>query len=274
MTENTKLVVYTALFGNYDKLRDPKRKYSGCEFVCFTDQKDLESDIWEIRQVENGELPPAMMNRHYKFFPHLYFPDFEYSLYVDANIRIVGNPAELVSKYMANNVMACPRHFERNCLYEEAKTCIQLGRADELEVNALLERYRGDGFPEHYGLTENNIIYRRHNILSIQKLMNEWWVSVISGPKRDQLSLMYLCWKNDFKIIRMNESARNNNTYFRFHLHECDSQKGIVHKIQYTISGNRDRNDFFKLSHNLIQYVKAAVKFKILNLLVFFIILV
>lgn len=230
MTENTKLVVYTALFGNYDKLRDPKRKYSGCEFVCFTDQKDLKSDIWEIRQVENGELSPAMMNRHYKFFPHLYFPDFEYSLYVDANVRILDNPQNLVKKYLTHNVMACPSHFERDCLYEEAAVCIAHGRANEAEVNALLDRYRSDGFPKHFGLTENNIIYRCHNDKMLIAIMNEWWNSIIHGPKRDQLSLMYLCWKNNFMPGIMQESSRSSNKYFRYSLHLDNS--AIVKKYR------------------------------------------
>lgn len=256
MTKNTKLVVYTALFGNYDKLRDPKRKYSGCEFVCFTDQKDLKSDIWQICHVDNGILSPAMMNRHYKFFPHLYFPDFEYSLYVDANIRIVGNPAELVSKYMDNNVMACPRHFERNCLYEEANVCIQLGRVNELEVNALLERYRGEGFPEHYGLTENNIIYRRHNDGELQKMMDNWWLAITSGPKRDQLSLMYLCWINQFTVMTMDEGSRNSNNYFRFNLHRLDSSIGFLKKVACHISGNRYRNKLYKFAYEMNKKIK------------------
>jgi len=64
-----KLVVYTALFGDYDDLIEPKEKFEGCDFICFTDQKHLTSDIWEIRLVEECDLPPNMMNRKYKILP-------------------------------------------------------------------------------------------------------------------------------------------------------------------------------------------------------------
>jgi len=237
------LVVYTALFGNYDKLRDPPKKYPGCKFICFTDQKDLKSKIWEIRQVQIGELSAAMMNRHYKFFPHLYFHDFEYSLYVDANVRILDNPLNLVPKYLTHNVMACPAHFERNCLYEEASVCIAHGRANEMEVNALLDRYRNDGFPKHFGLTENNIIYRCHNDKALIGIMNEWWCSIINGPKRDQLSLMYLCWKRNFIPAIMQESSRNKNKYFRYALHLNNA--ALVKKVQTFINASYQRNAIY-----------------------------
>lgn len=49
-----KFVVYTALFGNYDDLIDPKENYEGCDFICFTDQKHLTSDIcWDNDDLES-----------------------------------------------------------------------------------------------------------------------------------------------------------------------------------------------------------------------------
>lgn len=261
MTENTKLVVYTALFGNYDKLRDPKRKYSGCEFVCFTDQKDLKSDVWEIRQVENGELPPAMMNRHYKFFPHLYFPEYEYSLYVDANIEIIGAPNQLVNKYLDNYLISCPKHFLRDCLYEEAQYCILEKKATEHDVFALLGKYRSENFPKNYGLAENNIIYRKHNDPMIMKMMNEWWDLITSGPKRDQLSLMYLSWKMNIKVALMMETSRNSNKIFRYCLHQDNKYSNkIVFFIDY-IRANQCRNLFFNKTYIGLVNIKKTLKY-------------
>lgn len=31
------------------------------------------------------------------------------------------------------------------------------------------------GFPEHYGLGENNILYRRHNEPVLIRVMEDWW---------------------------------------------------------------------------------------------------
>lgn len=70
LSKKNNFVVYTALFGDYDNLIDPKEKYEGCDFIYFTDQKHLKSDIWEIRIVEDIDLPLNMMNR--KYF-HIFF---------------------------------------------------------------------------------------------------------------------------------------------------------------------------------------------------------
>lgn len=253
-----KLVVYTALFGNYDKLRDPKRMYSGCEFVCFTDQKDLKSDIWEIRQVNNGELPPAMMNRHYKFFPHLYFSDYEYSLYVDANIEIIGAPDKLVDKYLDDCLISCPKHFLRNCLYEEAHICILEKKATEQDVSKLLDKYLHENFPKNYGLAENNIIYRKHNDPTIIKMMNAWWEFIASGPKRDQLSLMYLSWKMDIYIRLMDESSRNNNKIFKYHLHKTNNRSKYFN-FDY-LRANQNRNILFNVIYTFLSNVKKLIK--------------
>jgi hypothetical protein len=52
------LIVYTTIFGNYDELIDPKEKYPGCDFICFTDQKSLKSDIWQIQIIEGSSVNP------------------------------------------------------------------------------------------------------------------------------------------------------------------------------------------------------------------------
>jgi hypothetical protein len=123
-----KLVVYTALFGDFDDLIEPKEKFEGCDFICFTDQKHLASDVWEIRLIEECDLPPNMMNRKYKILPHLFLSQYEWSLYVDANIAILSNPMDLANKYLSKYDMAVPKHFARDCVYDEAKECVILGK--------------------------------------------------------------------------------------------------------------------------------------------------
>lgn len=48
-----KLVVYTTIFGDYDDLIEPGKKYKNCDFVCFTDNENLKLDIWKIKVVKN-----------------------------------------------------------------------------------------------------------------------------------------------------------------------------------------------------------------------------
>jgi len=227
-----KLVVYTALFGDYDDLIEPKEKFEGCDFICFTDQKHLTSDVWEIRLIEECDLPPNMMNRKYKILPHLFLSEYEWSLYVDANIAIVGNPLELANKYLSKYDMAVPKHFARECVYDEARECVILGKTKYEEAMCQMNKYKNEGFPAKFGLGENNIIYRRHNSEKIKKIMNEWWMEIKTQTQRDQLSLAYVLWKNGEKFNYMDESAREGKGYFEYVLHNEFKDRSLLLKIK------------------------------------------
>jgi len=222
-----KFVVYTALFGDYDDLIDPKENFEGCDFICFTDQKHLISDIWEIRYIEECDLPPNMMNRKYKILPHLFLSEYDWSLYVDANIAILKNPLELANKYLSKCDIALPKHFARDCIYDEARECLNLELVKYNEVKKQIDKYKREGFPRKFGLGENNILLRKHNNKKVIKLMNDWWEELINHTKRDQLSLAYVLWKNGEKFEYMDESARGNKI-FRLKLHAINRKSGII----------------------------------------------
>lgn len=223
----SKLVVYTALFGDYDDLIEPKEKYEGCDFVCFTDQKHLRSDIWEVRLIEKCDLTPNMMNRKYKILPHLFLSEYEWSLYVDSNIAIIGNPLDLAIKYLSHYDMAVPKHFARNCVYEEAKECVILGKIKFEETKKQMDSYEKEGFPKNFGLGENNILIRKHNSKKVMILMNDWWNELNTQTKRDQLSLAYVLWKKGEKFNFMDESARGSD-FFRIKLHSAQNKNGLI----------------------------------------------
>ena len=241
MTENTKnqsidkknrFVVYTALFGDYDDLIDPPEKFEGCDFVCFTDQKHLKSDVWEIRLVEECDLSPNMMNRRYKILPHLYFPEYERSLYVDANISILKNPKDLSDKYLSQFSFVAPKHFARDCLYDEAKECIVLMKDKTNNIKKQMKRYKEAGLPSQFGLSENNILLRQHSKKSITALMEGWWRELQKETKRDQLSLPFVLWQLGLEYHFMDESARQGKGYLAYSLHRGFIDKLFMNKLK------------------------------------------
>jgi hypothetical protein len=233
-----KFVVYTALFGDYDNLIDPKEDYVGCDFICFIDQKNLKSDIWDIRIVEDIDLPLNMMNRRYKILPHLYLSEYEQSLYVDTNIAIIGNLLELAKKYLDKYDFAVPKHFSRDCIYKEAKECVILGKSKLQETKKQMQRYKIEKFPKHFGMGENNIIFRKHNKDKIIKIMNEWWNELSQETKRDQLSLAYILWKNRSTFNFIDETARGGNGYFEYENHKLEKTIPFLDKVQRKIKIN------------------------------------
>ncbi len=230
-----KLVVYTAIFGDYDDLIDPKEKFDGCDFICFTDQTTIKSDIWDVIFVKECDFLPNMMNRKYKILPHLFLSNYDQSLYVDANIIFLKNPLDLINQYLGNYDFILPKHFSRNCLYDEAKECVISGKSNFLKTTNQIEFYRYKGFPKNFGLGENNFLFRKHNSENIIKIMNEWWQELLTHTQRDQLSLSYIIWKNSIDNLYMFEFPINMNNFY-VKVNHKNIHNNIFKKIYMSVS--------------------------------------
>ena len=59
---------------------------------------------------------------------------------------------------------------------------------------------------------------KKHNLQEVISIDSEWWNMVKNFAKRDQLSLVYLFWKNGMKIEDITfENARTDvNNFFVF----------------------------------------------------------
>ena len=208
------LIVYTALFGDYDNLLDPSKHYLGCRFICFTDQVNLRSEIWEIVFLELNEVSPAMMNRRIKMLPHEYLPKSCVSVYIDSNIRVTRNPVYLIEKYLEGVDLAIPCHFRRDTVFEEALTLLRTGRISAYGVFRQMSEYINHGFRGQVKLGEHNIILRRHD--ATIEIMEAWWREFCRYPQRDQLCLSYILWICGYsQWMFMEESSRNNLGFSR-----------------------------------------------------------
>ena len=201
-----RIAVYTALFGGYDRLQEPTFDTAGTDFICFTDDVGLVSRRWQVVHVPLTGAP-GMMNRHVKLHPHLYLPDYEISVYVDANLRVVRDPSELVDTYLASHSFAAPRHHLRNCVYDEIRACVDVRKADAGAAAAQTQRYRDIGYPAGNGLSENRVLLRRHRDPQVMALMEAWWAELRAGVPRDQACLQVVCWRAGFELRFMAEDV-------------------------------------------------------------------
>lgn len=225
-----KRVVYTAVFGDYDRVMEVNPNWD-CDFVCFTDNPNLVSFGWQVIMVELSSESPAHANRRYKMLPHKYLQNYEFSLYVDGNIKIVSDPVLLFQKYLYNGVIAIPKHQDRNCAYKEAHICIEGGLVNKEITEKQIEKYASEGFPKLFGMTENGIIFRKHYDQNVIALMESWWDEYCIGGKRDQLSLPYLIWKNKIDVLEVVEGLRISTKYFTIEPHEIDKSKSYVSRL-------------------------------------------
>ena len=87
-------VIYTAIIGGYDELIEPSFKPKGWDFICFSD-RPLKSKTWKVKD----NLPLYEDNtrtaRKHKLLAHRLFPNYDFSLWIDGNINVIGDVNEL-----------------------------------------------------------------------------------------------------------------------------------------------------------------------------------
>lgn len=191
-------VVYTCITGNYDSMVEPDFISEGFDYICFTDDKELKSNIWKIVQL--GDMPEELTSvkkqRYVKICPHKFLPDYDLSIWVDGNVKIIGDMNKYLETYCNRNTsIFIPSHPQRECIYSEANTCIAIGKDRKENVKPQIDRYEEEGFPKNYGLVQSNIIIRKHNEPDCIELMDLWWSEVRDNSHRDQLSFNYALWK-------------------------------------------------------------------------------
>lgn len=214
MKKNNK-VIYTSLTGGYDQLIQPKCIFEGFDYICFSnDFKEKKVGIWEIRPIPFESKDRTRLSRFVKLNPHIALPEYEYSLWMDSNLCIQTD--ELLNRinYLIkiNSLMASVLHPFHNCIYEDAIQCIIGGRDSYFTIKKQVLFLHSQKFPYRNGLYENNLIFRKHNDETIKKISNEWWNLYMNYSKRDQLSLCYVFWKNNFSpdlLLPEGVSTRN-----------------------------------------------------------------
>src|SRR2546422_511368 len=57
--------VYTFIFGGYDDLKSPAIFTPGWDYICFTDDPTLRSDIWDVRLSPRGSADCELDHKKY-----------------------------------------------------------------------------------------------------------------------------------------------------------------------------------------------------------------
>lgn len=209
-----KIVVYTAIFNNYDWLKEPYVVSEDLDYICYTDNKDLKSDLWKIKVVDTEGLSPAMINRKIKLlYPYTELSTYDYSLYVDGSIMIKGDTRIFLNQYLSRKpIIMNFKHPNNDCIYREMDRLINSGwNKDKLEKQR--DNYMLSRMPEHYGLSDNKIILRDNHNEEGKRMMEEWFNEVINYSGRDQTCLSYILFSHHKKYNFFLENIEE-NPYF------------------------------------------------------------
>lgn len=211
-----KIAVYTCITGQYDKLITPFLNFDNIDYIAFTDNKEEDNKVWEIRDIPENikQLQDnILINRYIKFHPsELFKENYDYAIYIDGNIKVISDLTNLV--YAINNAtgLAFHRHQFRNCIYNEIEVCRLIGKGNYEKMKKQTQRYRQEGFPEQFGLYECNVIVSDLKNNTGIELLHTWWNEFRNSESyRDQICLPYVVWKNNCQFDDI--GSLGNNVY-------------------------------------------------------------
>ena len=223
-----RVVIYTCITGSYDRSQKPLYFPDHCDYILFSDKAGLNDAAgWKecaipdnIKSIGND----AMINRYIKMHPFELFPkEYDYSIYIDGNIRPITDLSVLCELVNENVGVAFHRHSSRESIYDEIQACqiLKKGNIEKLKEQAM--RYKAEGFPFGFGMVECNVIVTDLRSLEAKNVLDWWWKEYYdSGSGRDQISLPYVLWKMGHTIDEVatlgNNSTKNPKIQFCGHV--------------------------------------------------------
>lgn len=214
-----KAAVYTVITGDYDAIPIPKVVNKDWDYILFTDNTTIKSDFWDVRYLKEDGLDNVRLSRKPKILGHKYLNGYDFSIYIDGKISIIGDLNEYIKKYSNGKSLLCVGHYLNIDIYEEAALCKYLGKGRQDEIDKQIAEYKAKGFPAGYGLTDNCVLIRSLKDEKLNKVMEDWWDELCRHSSRDQLSFTYCCWKNGY-LFDIAPVLVDENPYFDIVAHK------------------------------------------------------
>lgn len=230
-----KKVIYTCLTGKYDKLQQPTYVDPTFDYICFSnDSNNKKLGVWEVRPLPFLHKDKTRESRYVKLNPHLVLSEYTYSIWIDANIQVVGNVmyrriSELIQQHV---LVAQLKHPFADCIYEDLYNCVKCARD---KISILQKHYnflKQEKYPEHIGLYENGLIFRQHNNPYVVRMSEYWWTLYLEYSRRDQLTLCYVYWKLNFKPEYFFLGDIRSLPGFKYHYHQYSFYSVLIQKIK------------------------------------------
>lgn len=215
-------VVYTCITGGYDELIVPEYISEECDYYLISEKDITENTIYKWIDLYDvipfKELDPTRQNRYCKINVHEIFPQYDFSIYVDGNIKIVSDITMCLADIKKSGIAVSGKSSSL-CTYVEALRCIGTRKDDKDKIIRQIERYYKEGMPRYFGEFLCNVLVRNHKNSVCQKLMQDWWHEVYKESKRDQIALPYVLWKNGLTaddVGTITENPRQGSYYWQY----------------------------------------------------------
>ena len=213
--------------GGYENVLQPIVTDKRFDYVLFSnDFTESNIGVWNIRPIPKivSKKDNKRISRYPKSHPETLLSEYDYSLYIDGNIQIADQWVYERCIELANNKTEFAGvkllFTGRDCIYEHSYDMCAVRAENDMNAIRQMSALRKERFPDHWGLNENNIIFRHHTE-RMRKADEEWWRWITNYSFRDQFSYMYCIWKYGIKrdFFLPEGLDAHNNSYFVFTHH-------------------------------------------------------
>jgi hypothetical protein len=235
--------IYSAIYGEYDTLKDQPRQTIPVDFICFTDSPSLVPiGPWQIIRNTRRDISPRMRAKYFKIMSHRIFLHgratlletlpygiwcqltwYDYLIWIDGSIQIYrADFAERMISYIRDSGWTMFVHPDRDCIYDEALASKKMRKYQALPIREQAESYRAEGYPEHNGLMATGIIGRNARDDRISEINEMWWQENVQWSYQCQMSLPVVLWR-----LGQSYDAINLNLWQNELLRVCEHQRDI-----------------------------------------------
>ena len=224
--------IYTAIVGGYDIIRQPLVIDEHFDYILFSnDIPEERVGVWQIRSIPYQNDIQTKIARWVKTHPEKLLPDYKYTVWMDSNIQLKSSVFYNHIEELADQkvFIACRKHPERDCIYDEATLCAYWRLDDEKTLLQWWKKLRKNNYPHHNGLFETTMLFRK-NCPATLAFDNQWWQFIERYSRRDQLSFNYTLWIMNFfchTLLPDDFDTDNSIYYLRFRTHGDESLKRI-----------------------------------------------
>ncbi len=194
-----KIIVYTAITAEKDKLRDDIKVFKNEDFNKFTN--------------------PVMNAKIFKVLPHK-FISCDISIWIDGNIFLNVPPEKLVEEWLGNSDIALMEHYRKKDIYWEAKMIKATFKRRTPwvsdDVDKQIKFYEENRLiPQKEEMAMGGIIIRRHNPL-VENFNEAWWAEICKWSQRDQISLPVIIKKTKNLKVNLVKGSIKNHPYLTY----------------------------------------------------------
>lgn len=206
----TRVTVYTAIYGWYDVLKRQLQQTIDVNFVCFSDWKDFLAEAGAAQQ-RDIKLQPVdktkqrkesvkghewqanhsrMQAKYIRMHPFEFFPNNEFVIYIDWSARLLSNNSIefFVSHFDPDADIMMRKHPVRDCIYDEAKASMEHLKYKTQDINGQIRHYKDElKHPPHAGLSASGLMVIRNNE-KVRKFLHAWRTENLRWTYQDQLS--------------------------------------------------------------------------------------